>query len=99
MQKKVNILKRNPLNPPLSKGDEEDDWWGKITLLKMAQKNRDWFKTEEYDQLPGLLAKAEEEFKQAEAEYEKTKIQYAQENVRKLIKEAMAKKDGEQSKK
>ena len=65
----------------------------------MAQENRDWFKPEESAQLPGLLAKAEEEFKQAEAEYEKTKTQYAQENVRKLIKEAMAKKDGEQSKK
>jgi len=72
---------------------------GKIALLKMAQENRDWFKSEEYAQLPGLIAKADEEIKKAEAEYEKTRIQYAQENVRKLIKEAMAKKDGEQSKK
>ena len=76
-----------------------DSLRGKIALLKMAQQNRDWFKTEEYDQLPSLLTKAEEEFKHAESEYEKTKTQYAQENVRKLIKEAMVKKDGEQSKK
>ena len=80
-------------------GIKLDNLRGKIALLTMAQHNRDWFKTEEYAQLPSLLAKAEEEFKQVEAEYEKTKTQYAQENVRKLIKEAMAKKDGEQSKK
>ena len=80
-------------------GIKLDNLRGKIALLKMAQQNRDWFKPEEYAQLPSLLAKAEEELKQAEAEFEKTKTQYAQENVRKLIKEAMAKKDGEQSKK
>ena len=80
-------------------GIKLDNLRGKIALLKMAQQNRDWFTPEEYAQLPSLLAKAEEESKQAEAEYEKTKNQYAQENVRKLIKEAMAKKDGEQSKK
>jgi hypothetical protein len=80
-------------------GIKLDNLRGKIALLKMAQKNRDWLKLEEYAQLPSLLAKAEEEFKQVEAEYEKAKTQYAQENVRKLIKEAMQKKDGEQSKK
>jgi hypothetical protein len=80
-------------------GIKLDNLRGKIALLTMAKNNKDWFKPEEYDQLPSLLAKAEEEFKQVEAEYEKTRIQYAQENVRKLIKEAMAKKDGEQSKK
>ncbi|GEM_PF-1350656 len=82
-----------------SAGIKLDNLRGKIALLTMAQQNQDWFKPEEYAQLPSLLAKAEEEFKQAEAEYEKTKTQYAQENVRKLIKEAMAKKDGGQSKK
>jgi len=80
-------------------GIKLDNLRGKVALLKMAQQNRDWFKPEEYAQLPSLLAKAEEELKQAEAQYEKTKTQYAQENVRKLIKEAMAKNDGEQSKK
>lgn len=80
-------------------GIKLDNLRGKVALLKMAQQNRDWFKPEEYAQLPSLLAKVEEEFKQAEAEFEKTKTQYAQENVRKLIKEAMAKKDGVQSKK
>jgi len=71
---------------------------GKVALLKMAQQNQDWFKREEYAQLPGLLARAEEELKQVEAEHEKIKIQYAQDNVRKLINEAMTKKD-EQPKK
>ena len=80
-------------------GIKLDNLRGKIALLKMAQQNQDWLKAEEYAQLPILLAKAEEEFKQAEAEYEKKKIQYAQENVRNLIKEAMAKKNGEQHKK
>jgi hypothetical protein len=80
-------------------GIKLDNLRGKVALLKMAQQNQDWFKTEEYAQLPSLLAKTEEELKQAEAEYEKTKTQYAQENVRKLIKEAMAKKDGVQTKK
>jgi hypothetical protein len=80
-------------------GIKLDNFRGKVALLKMAQKNQDWFKPEEYAQLPSLLAKAEEELKQAEAEYEKTTTQYAQENVHKLIKEAMAKKDGKQSKK
>jgi hypothetical protein len=82
-----------------SAGIKLDSLRGKVTLLKMAQENRDWFKPEEYAQLPSLLAKAEEEFKQAEAEYDKAKTQYAQENVRKLIKESMQKKDAEQSKK
>jgi hypothetical protein len=80
-------------------GIKLDNVRGKIALLKMAQQNRDWFKPEEYAQLPSLLATAEEEFKQADAEYEKTKTQYAQENVRKLIKEALGKKDGDKSKK
>ena len=80
-------------------GIKLDNLRGKIALLKMAQQNRDWFKPEEYAQLPSLLAKAEEELKQAEAGYEKIKTQYAQENVRKLIKEAMATKDNAPSKK
>ena len=80
-------------------GIKLDSLRGKVALLKMAQENRDWFKLEEYAQLPGLLEKAEEELKHAETEYEKTKTQYAQENVKKLIREAMATKDGIPSKK
>jgi hypothetical protein len=78
-------------------GIKVDNLRGKVALLKMAEKNRDWFKPEEYAQLPALIAKAEDELKQAEAEYEKVKIKYAQENVIKMIKEAMGKKDSESS--
>jgi hypothetical protein len=80
-------------------GIKLDNLRGRLALLKMAEKNQDWLKPEEYAQLPSLITKAEEEIKQIEAEYEKIKNQYAQENVRKLIKDAMAKKDGAESKK
>ena len=76
-----------------------DNLRGKIALLKIAQQNQDWFKPEEYAQLPGLLEKTEAELKQAEGDYEKIKTQYAQENVKKLIREAMATKEGMPSKK
>ncbi|MCX8011666.1 MAG: hypothetical protein N3A64_00715, partial [Desulfobacterota bacterium] len=78
-------------------GIKVDNLRGKVALLKMAEKNRDWFKPEEYAQLPAIIAKTEEELKQAEAEYEKVKIKYAQENVLKMINEAMGKKDAEKS--
>ena len=71
---------------------------GKVRLLKMGQKNQDWFKPEEYAQLPMLLAHAEDELKQVEAEYEKLKIKYAQETVLKMINESKAKKDSERPK-
>lgn len=82
-----------------SSGMKLESLRGKVALLKMAQQNRDWFSAEEYAQLPKLLAKAEEELTQLEAEYEKIRIQYAQESVRKLITETMTKKESAQSKK
>ena len=61
---------------------------GKIQILKIAQEHQDWFKETEYAQLPTLLAKAEEELKQAEQEYEKVKNRYARETVIKLMAES-----------
>jgi len=61
---------------------------GKVQLLKMAQENRGWFRDEEYAQLPVLLAKAEEDLKEAEAEYEKVKTKYARETVTRMIQES-----------
>ena len=54
---------------------------GKVQLLKIAQEHRDWFKEEEYTQLPILLTKAEEDLKQTEQEYEKIKDKYVRETV------------------
>jgi len=62
---------------------------GKIQLLKMAQENRDWFKEEEYAQLPILIEKAEKDLKKAEEEYEKVKNRYARETVTQMIKESL----------
>jgi hypothetical protein len=62
---------------------------GKIQLLKMAQENRDWFKEEEYAQLPILLEKAEKDLKEAEEEYEKVKNRYARETVTQMVKESL----------
>jgi hypothetical protein len=61
---------------------------GKVQLLKMAQENRGWFNEEEFSQLPGMLAKTEEELKEAEAEYEKVKTKYARETVTQMIEES-----------
>ena len=62
---------------------------GKIQLLKMAQENRDWFKEEEYAQLPILIEKAEKDLKKAEEEYEKVRNRYARETVIQMIKESL----------
>ena len=61
---------------------------GKVQLLKMGQENRGWFREEEFSQLPVLLAKAEEDLKEAEAEDEKVKTKYARETVTKMIQES-----------
>jgi hypothetical protein len=66
---------------------------GKVQLLKMAQENRGWFNEEEYSQLPILLAQTEEELKEAEAEYEKTKTKYARETVTRMIEESFDTQD------
>ena len=62
---------------------------GKIQLLKMAQENRDWFKEEEYAQLPILIERAEKDLKKAEEEYEKVRNRYARETVIQMIKESL----------
>jgi len=62
---------------------------GKVQLLKIAQENRNWFKEEEYSQLPVLLKKAEEDLKQAESEYEEIKNKYARETVARMVKESL----------
>jgi peptidoglycan hydrolase CwlO-like protein len=61
---------------------------GKIQILKIAQEHRDWFKDEEFSKLPELIAKAEEELKQAEQEYEKLKDKYVHETAVKILKES-----------
>lgn len=63
---------------------------GKVQLLKIAQEHRDWFKEEEYTQLPILLTKAEEDLKQTEQEFEKIKDKYARETVINMVKESFA---------
>jgi len=70
---------------------------GKVQLLKLAQENRGWFLEEEYAQLPVVLAKAEEELKGAEAEYEKVKTKYARETVTRLIQESLDTKKKEKT--
>ena len=79
-------------------GIKLDNLRGKIALFKMAEKNRDWFKTSEYQRLPILLAQAETELKEAETEYERLKTKYAQETVRKLIAEDLNRTDTEKKK-
>lgn len=61
---------------------------GKVQLLKMAQENRGWFREEEYSRLPVLLAKAEADLKDAEAEYEQVKTKYARETVTRMIQDS-----------
>ena len=63
---------------------------GKVQLLKIAQERQDWFKEEEYTQLPILLTKAEEDLKQTEQEYEKIKDKYVRETVINMVKESFA---------
>jgi hypothetical protein len=72
----------------LAVGNKLSNLQGKIQILKLAQEHRDWFKDEEYDKLPDLIVKGEEELKQVEQEYEKLKNKYVHETAMKILKES-----------
>ena len=63
------------------------DLQGKVRLLKMAEGNREWFKDEDYAQLDGLIKATEEDLKETEIEYQKTKEAYAKRTVQRMLEE------------
>ncbi|KPJ55716.1 MAG: hypothetical protein AMJ42_06360 [Deltaproteobacteria bacterium DG_8] len=63
------------------------DLQGKISLLKMAKENREWFRGEDFTQLDELIKSTKEDLKKMEIEYQKTKEIYAKRTVQKMLEE------------
>jgi len=63
------------------------DLQGKAKLLKIAKENKKWFKEGDFSKLDELIKVTEEDLKEAEKEYYKTRKAYAKRTVQKMLEE------------
>ena len=63
------------------------DLQGKAQLLRMAKENSEWFKRDDLKLLDDLIETTDEDLKKAEAEYQKTKEEYAKQTVQKMLED------------
>lgn len=61
------------------------DLQGKVQLLKMAKENSHWFEEGEIRHLDALIEATEEDLRKVEADYQKTKEEYAKQTVQKML--------------
>ena len=61
------------------------DLQGKLQLLRMAKENSNWFEGEELRYLDDLIDATKNDLKKAEADYQKTKEEYAKQTVKKML--------------